>query len=159
MLQERLNDAAIALHRVLEKTDVDFGIFGGHAVAAMGGLRMSKDVDCLVSTSKDKIVELLNGKEGFVAFPQNQPDYERFLWSDDKDLRNPVQVEIYCAEFPGSQHAMAGVRTDTLLIEGLSQGEGVSRFLEPFRVFKGKLSAAATRDARSKSAYYRRIAA
>ncbi|AEO68660.1 uncharacterized protein THITE_2130380 [Thermothielavioides terrestris NRRL 8126] len=42
---------------------------------------------------------------------------------------------------------MAGVRTDTLLIEGLSQGEGVSRFLEPFRVFKGKLSAAAARDA------------
>jgi hypothetical protein len=72
MLQQRLNDAAIALHKILAQENINFGIFGGYAIGAIGGVRESKDVDCLASTSKEQIIQLLNGKEGFVAVPQNR---------------------------------------------------------------------------------------
>lgn len=45
MLQDRLNDAAIALSRVLNDAGIKFGIFGGYAIAVLGGQRESKDID------------------------------------------------------------------------------------------------------------------
>lgn len=75
MLQQRLNDAAITLYKVLTQENINFGIFGGYAIGAIGGVRESKDVDCLASTSKEEIVQLLDGKEGFVAIPQTRTDY------------------------------------------------------------------------------------
>ncbi len=79
MLQQRLNDAAIALHQVLDRENIHFGIFGGYAISTIRGVRESKDIDCLTSTSKEQIIKLLDGKEGFVAVPQSRTDYVAFL--------------------------------------------------------------------------------
>ncbi|TWU76674.1 hypothetical protein ED733_008476 [Metarhizium rileyi] len=145
MILERLNDAAIALHRVLSREQVTFGIFGGYAVATFGGPRESKDVDCIASVSKDQIIRLLNDKEGFKVIPQSRKDYVAFFWSDRTDRGNAVLVEIFCEKFPGSRYSMFDVPCNIISIKGFSLGQGVARFLEPFYLFKGKLRAAATR--------------
>lgn len=101
MIQERLNDAAIALHRVLTHERINFGIFGGYAIGAVGGVRESKDIDCLASVSKDQIIRLLNNREGFQVIPQSRQDYVAFFWSNRADRTNAVLVEIFCEQFPG----------------------------------------------------------
>lgn len=101
MIQERLNDAAIALHRVFSREQIAFGIFGGYAIASLGGPRESKDVDCLVSASKDQILRLLGSVQGFQFIPQSRQDYAAFFWSDRADRGNAVLVEIFCEKFPG----------------------------------------------------------
>lgn len=101
MIQGRLNDAAIALHRVLNEQHITFGIFGGYAIGALGGVRESKDIDCLASVSKEQILQLMDCKEGFQAVPQTRQDYVAFLWSDKADRSNAVLVEVFCERFPG----------------------------------------------------------
>lgn len=101
MLQDRLNDAAISLHRVLSQNNVRFGIFGGYAIGVLGGARESKDIDCIASVSKQQIVALLDGKDGFTAVPQSRQDYVAFLWSDKPDRSRAVLVEIFCEQFSG----------------------------------------------------------
>lgn len=54
MIQSRLNDAAIALDRVLVAANIKYGIFGGYAITALGGPRESKDVDCLLPQAKSR---------------------------------------------------------------------------------------------------------
>jgi hypothetical protein len=101
MRQARLNDAAIALYRVLSSAGIRFGIFGGYAIAVLGGQRETKDIDCVAAVTKQHIIDLLDGKEGFVALPQSRQDYVAFLWSDKPSRQNLVLVEIFCEQFPG----------------------------------------------------------
>lgn len=101
MLQDRLNDAAIALHRVLTHSNIHFGIFGGYAIGVLGGNRESKDIDCIASISKEQILTVLDGKDGFSAIPQSRQDYVAFLWSDKPDRSQAVLVEIFCERFSG----------------------------------------------------------
>ena len=101
MLLERLNDAAIALNKILSTHNIQFGIFGGHAVATLGGPRESKDIDCLASVDKQQILNILDGKEGFIAVSQTRQDYVAFLWSDKPNRERAVLVEIFCERFPG----------------------------------------------------------
>jgi hypothetical protein len=102
MHQTRLNDAAIALDRVLSKAGVKFGIFGGYSITVLGGQRESRDIDCVASVNKQQIISVMNGKEGFVAVPQGRQDYVAFLWSDQPNRQNAVLVEIFCEQFPGT---------------------------------------------------------
>ncbi|KAG6011312.1 hypothetical protein E4U43_008399 [Claviceps pusilla] len=147
MIITRLNDAAIALHRVLSREQIAFGIFGGYAVATFGGPRESKDVDCIASVSRDQVIQLLNGKDGFQLIPQTRQDYVAFFWSDPTERGNKVVlVEIFCEKFPGSQFALDNVPRSTVAVNGCFFGKGDSCFLDPFYVFKGKLRAAAARD-------------
>ncbi|KAH8883277.1 hypothetical protein GQ53DRAFT_732457 [Thozetella sp. PMI_491] len=155
---QRLNDAAIALHRVLSREGINFGIFGGFAVGVMGGVRESKDIDCLASSSKEQILHVLDKKEGFEAIPQTRQDYVAFLWSERPDRANAVLVEIFCEQFPGSQFSMHGITSTAWNIKGLVLGEGTSLFLDPFYLFKGKLRAAATRAKFHDSADLRTLA-
>ncbi|RDW86945.1 uncharacterized protein DSM5745_03587 [Aspergillus mulundensis] len=145
MLQDRLNDAAIALHRMLTPANVRFGIFGGYAIGVLGGSRESKDIDCLASISKDQVLALLDGKGGFAAVPQGRQDYVAFLWSDSVNRANPVLVEIFCEQFAGAQYTMRNVQATIRTVNGQRLGTGPSSFLDPFLLFKGKLRAAATR--------------
>ena len=101
MHRGRLNDAAIALNRILSRNGVKFGIFGGYAVATLGGPRESKDVDCLASVTKQQIISLLSGKEGFEYLSQGREDYVAFFWSDKPNRERAVLVEIFCERFPG----------------------------------------------------------
>ncbi|KAK6222222.1 hypothetical protein QIS74_04477 [Colletotrichum tabaci] len=158
MIQGRLNDAAITLHRVLRQEGISFGIFGGYAIGAIGGVRESKDIDCLASVSKDQIIRVLNSREGFQAIPQSRQDYVAFLWSDHADRRNAVLVEIFCEKFPGAQFSMENVPCRPISIQGISFGPGTSSFLDPFYLFKGKLRAAATRAKFHDSADLRMLA-
>lgn len=103
MRQDRLNDAAISLHRVLSQNNVRFGIFGGYAIGVYGGVRESKDIDCIASVSKEQIIDLLHGKQGFTVIPQARQDYVAFLWTERADGRNAVLVEIFCEQFPGTR--------------------------------------------------------
>ncbi|GIK03805.1 hypothetical protein Aspvir_007879 [Aspergillus viridinutans] len=146
MLQDRLNDAAIALHRVLNAANIRFGIFGGYAIAALGGARESKDIDCIASVSNEHIVTLLDGKDGFAAIPQSRQDYVAFLWSDKPDRRNAVLVEIFCEQFTDAQYTMRGIQATVRMVNGQRFGTGPVSFLDPFYLFKGKLRAAATRS-------------
>ncbi|KAK2762724.1 hypothetical protein FQN54_000898 [Arachnomyces sp. PD_36] len=146
MHQARLNDAAIALYRVLSSNSIKFGIFGGYAVATLGGPRESKDVDCIASVNKEQILNLLNGKSGFVAVPQSRQDYVAFLWSDKPNRERSVLVEIFCEGFPGASFSMTGVQPAVTQISGETQGTGPTALLDPVHLFKGKLRAAATRS-------------
>ncbi|UNI24653.1 hypothetical protein JDV02_010385 [Purpureocillium takamizusanense] len=147
MIQERLNDAAIALHRVLGREHIRFGIFGGYAIGATGGVRESKGVDCLVSASKAQIMQLLTSRHGFQAIPSRsrQEDHVAFQWSDRPDGRDAVVVAMYFERFPGSRHALGAGACNHVAIHGRSLGPGTSSFLKPFLLFKSKLCAAATR--------------
>jgi hypothetical protein len=115
MHQARLNDAAIALSRILDKHPIYFGFFGGYAIAAYGGQRECQDIDCLAGATKQQMVDVLDGKEGFVKAPiqtrfmgapnQTSDDYVAFLWSDQPNRKNEVLVEIWCDRFPGKLSA------------------------------------------------------
>jgi hypothetical protein len=102
MHKARLNDTAIALSRILDKQPIYFGFFGGYAINAYGGQRECKDIDCLADATKQQIINVLDGKEGFVKAPiQTSEDYVAFLWSEQPNRQNPVLVEIWCDQFPG----------------------------------------------------------
>ncbi|OJD20447.1 hypothetical protein ACJ73_08221 [Blastomyces percursus] len=143
--QARLNDAAIALHRVLSG-QVKFGIFDGYAVSTLGGPRASKDVDCIASVNKQQILNILDGKNGFVAMSQLRQDYVAFLWSDKPNRERAVLVEIFCEGFPGATFTMANVVPSETQVTGETQGTGATMLLDPVYLFKGKLRAAATRQ-------------
>jgi len=162
MHQTRLNDAAIALDRVLSKAGVKFGIFGGYSITVLGGQRESKDIDCVASVNKQQIISVMNGKEGFFAVPQGRQDYVAFLWSDQPNRQNAVFVEIFCEQFPGMsklcpkrpsclicstgyRHTMQDLHMNEVAITGQALGNGRSSFLDPVDIFKEKLHAAATR--------------
>ncbi|RYO85722.1 hypothetical protein DL766_009367 [Monosporascus sp. MC13-8B] len=132
---KRLNDAAIALHRVLSRERINFGIFGGYAIGAIG-----------VSA------------RGFQAISQSRQDYVAFFWSDRPDRKNAVLVEIFCEKFPGARYSMANVQCRSVPVRGLSLGQGTSSFLDPFYLFKGKVRAAATRAKFHDSADLRMLA-
>lgn len=146
MHQTRLNDAAIALDRVLGRAGVKFGIFGGYSISVLGCQRESKDIDCVASVNKQQIISLMNGKEGFVAVPQGCQDYVAFLWSDQPNRQNAVLVEIFCEQFPGYRHTMQDLHMNEVAITGQALGNGRSSFLDPVDIFKEKLCATATRD-------------
>lgn len=102
MYQQRLNDAAIALQQVLGAANIKFGIFGGYAVVTLGGVRESKDIDCVAKGTKAQIIALLDNKNGFAVLPQTRQDYVAFFWSAPGDNRNSVLVEIFPEQFPGT---------------------------------------------------------
>ena len=102
VLQSRLNDAAIALFRVLNAAGIKHGIFGGYAIGTLNGPRESKDIDCLASVSKAQIIGLLNGKEGFQFIDQSRDDYVAFFWSNQPNRQNAVLVEIFVERFNGT---------------------------------------------------------
>ena len=104
MSHARMNDAAIALSRVLSAAGIKFGIFGGFAIAAYGGLRESNDIDCLAASHKQQLLELLDGKEGFAAVNQMRDDYVAFLWSDKADRSRGILVEIFPEQFEGEHN-------------------------------------------------------
>ena len=107
MIQSRLNDAAIALGEVLRTADIKHGIFGGYALSCLGGTRESKDIDCLVSASKEKIISLLDGNNGFKYINQARPDCVAFLWSEKPKDPRAVLVEVFVDQFQGKIIALS----------------------------------------------------
>ena len=95
MIQSRLNDAAIALHRILAVASIKYGVFGGYAISSLGGPRDSKDIDCPASASKEEMINLSGGKDGFKYIDQLRPDYVAFLWSEKSKDSRAVVVEIF----------------------------------------------------------------
>ena len=101
MIQAHLNDAAIALYRILTAAGIKHGIFGGYAIGALSGPRESKDIDCIASVNKEQIISALDGKEGFQYIPQAREDRVAFFWSDKPNREQAVLVEIFVEQFPG----------------------------------------------------------
>lgn len=165
MIQSQLNDAAIALDKVLAAANVKYGIFGGYAISILVGPRESKDVDCLASASKQQIVALLDGKFEFKYIDQARTDYAAFLWSDKPKDPRAVLVEIFVDQFQGtydvfsgslseliecsftgSQFSMSEVVPVTRSVVGQVSGTGFITLLDSVHIFKGKLRARATRN-------------
>jgi hypothetical protein len=88
-----LSDAAIAIREVLDNLGVPFGIFGGFAIATLGGLRESKDIDYTVHCTKEWLVENLKKIKGFKSMDNQRQDIITFLWGD----RN-VLLEFFPSE-------------------------------------------------------------
>ncbi|KAI9667132.1 MAG: hypothetical protein M1831_001309 [Alyxoria varia] len=140
MRQGRLNDAAIALTRILRSHGIAFGMFGGGAVAILGGPRESKDLDILaVCSSKRTLVQYVNGKEGFRFTGNTREDLATFLWSDNPNTQQWVLVEVFLCN---SQIR----RPNQMNIRGEALGNGSTFLLDPVYLFKGKLRACANRD-------------
>lgn len=78
MVHGRLNDASIALNKILQRADVRYGIFGIYAIAVLGGQCENKDIDCVASVTKEQILNIMDGNSGFVAVPQTRHDYVFF---------------------------------------------------------------------------------
>ena len=102
MREDRLSDAAIALHQAFTAENVKYGIFGGYAVSILGGPRESKDVDCIAALSKEQVVSILSRQPQFRLIPQTRTDYVAFFWNDDtKSVSDHVLVEVFTEKFPG----------------------------------------------------------
>ncbi|PYH76737.1 hypothetical protein BO82DRAFT_378597 [Aspergillus uvarum CBS 121591] len=146
MRQERLNDAAIALHTALAGAGVKYGTFGGYACTLLGSRRETSDIDCLVSATKPDILVLLDDVSNFTVIPRNREDYVAVIWSDSANQTEPVLVEIFCERFRGSHYTMCHCYPRLTLVRGESMGVGLVQHLPAFTIFKGKLRAAATRS-------------
>lgn len=101
MAPDRLNDAAIALYEALSAANVQHGIFGGYAVSTLGGPRASKDVDCVASLSKERVVAILNSRPDFTWIPQVREDYVGFIWQEHPKSKRTILVEIFPTQFTG----------------------------------------------------------
>ncbi len=78
--QAKLSDAAIAIDKALTELGVEYGIFGGYAIATLGGRRESKDIDCAVNCAKDWLVRELSKKEGFNFMGNVRPNLAQFIF-------------------------------------------------------------------------------
>lgn len=102
-----LADAAIALSRTLTNHQVRFGLFGEYAVALLGGQRSCTKLDCRIATDKAKLLQLLDGKDGFRAGdPLLRPNGNGALgmmWNSahDKARLSTVWVLLRCDDCPG----------------------------------------------------------
>ncbi|RAH72332.1 uncharacterized protein BO66DRAFT_399653 [Aspergillus aculeatinus CBS 121060] len=146
MRQERLNDAAIALHTALSSAGVKYGHFGGYACTLLGSRRETSDIDCLVSATKPEILALVDGVSNFTVIPRNREDYVALVWSDSANQGEPVLIEIFCERFRGSHYTMCHCYPRLTLVRGERMGVGLVQHLPAFAIFKGKLRAAATRS-------------
>lgn len=92
---EDLSDVAIAIGRAMDRLGIPFGIFGGYAIATLGGPRESKDIDCAVNCTKEWLVSNLSENDGFKSMGNKRQDIVTFLWGD----RN-VLVEFFPSKPP-----------------------------------------------------------
>ena len=97
---ERLHKAALALYAALSSANVQHGIFGGYAIAVLGGPRASKDVDCVTVSDRAGLVAIIGARSDFTLIPQTREDYVSFFWHEMPNSR-PVLVELFPTQFPG----------------------------------------------------------
>ena len=96
---ESLSKAAVALYAALSSANVQHGIFGGYAVAALGGPRASKDADCVAASNRARLVAIIGARSDFTLIPQTREDYVSF-WHETPTSR-PVLVELFPTQFLG----------------------------------------------------------
>lgn len=77
--QQFLDDAAISLDEVLSSANIQHGIFGGYAISALGGPRVSMNVDRVASSTRDQLVALIGSRSDFALIPTMREDYVSFL--------------------------------------------------------------------------------
>ena len=85
----KMSDVAIALAQVFEQLGVEFGIFGGYAVACLGGPRESKDIDCVVNCDKNWLVQQLSQVQNFRSMGNVREDVAIYVAQHD------VTVELF----------------------------------------------------------------
>ncbi|KAH9828467.1 hypothetical protein Tdes44962_MAKER02385 [Teratosphaeria destructans] len=117
----------------LRKLNVQYGIFGGYAIATLGGPRESKDIDCVVGCTKEWLVSMLSQVKDFHFMGNLRPDLAQFIYGD----RN-ILIEL----FPTSMTMMTTV---AVLVTGEKLPMNQTNILHPVFLYKGKLQAAATR--------------
>jgi hypothetical protein len=157
-----LSDAALALSRILTFHRIHHAFFGGFAILSTTSSpsRETKDLDVLVSATKEHITSLLSARHGWLEIPQAREDYVAYFYksphsssgasfcssiiseaSDDSETNTPmVLVEMFvghqASRFPVSQNC---------ILKGRHMGVSYVPILDPSYLFRGKLHAAATR--------------
>lgn len=102
LYRSKLHDIAITLHLIFNTSSVLYMFFGGYALSALGNFRVTKDIQCFASLSKQEIQDLLLSRKEFVAVKDTRNDVAVFTWSDNAGRGSSVRVEIYCADCEGT---------------------------------------------------------
>jgi hypothetical protein len=152
-----LSDAAIAIREVLDDLEVPFGIFGGFAIATLGGPRESKDIDCAVHCTKEWLVENLRNTEGFKPMDNQRADIVTFLWGDRNVLLEFFPSEskdepIVVSSANSTTASMLNMTTIRTEVTGRRSGKSTTQILDPVIIFKGKLYATSMRNKYSDAA-------
>lgn len=152
MHQSTLNDAALALSRILSFYKIKHGYFGGWSVLATGATyRESKDLDVLVAASKSTIHSVLSQKRGWLEIPQCREDYVAFFWNDSEfdpeGGRGMVLVEMFVG-----QHRDRFPMVKNQVLRGPRMGASYVPILSEEFLFRGKLNACASRTKSSDAA-------
>lgn len=83
--QDRLDMAAIALHRVLEQSNFDHAFFGGYQLLLMGSTRGTKNVDVVVKKPMfngfEKVKQAFVDDREFMVIDGNRTDAIRAIHS------------------------------------------------------------------------------
>jgi len=97
--RDRLDIAAIALHRVLEQNNFDHIFFGGYQLQLMGSIRGTKDVDVAVKKPMfngfEKVKKAFVDDPEFMVFDGNRTDGIRAIHSPSR-----VGVDIMLQDLP-----------------------------------------------------------
>ncbi|KAI5789285.1 hypothetical protein FPQ18DRAFT_261628 [Pyronema domesticum] len=138
-----LSDAALALSRILTFHRIHHAFFGGFAILSTTSSpsRETKDLDVLVSATKEHITSLLSARHGWLEIPQAREDYVAYFYKSPHKTNTPmVLVEMFvghqASRFPVSQNC---------ILKGRHMGVSYVPILDPSYLFRGKLHAAATR--------------
>ncbi|KAI5844950.1 hypothetical protein DFP73DRAFT_37274 [Morchella snyderi] len=153
MHQSTLNDAALALSRILSFNKIKHGFFGGWSVLACSphaAYRESKDIDVLVAATKPTIQRILSQKRGWLEIPQCREDYVAFFWHDAEDSQSMVLVEMFVGHDEMARDQFPVSRNQVL--SGPRMGTSYVPILKEEFLFRGKLSACATRTKSSDAA-------
>lgn len=150
MRQTLLNDAALALSRVLMFHRIQHGFFGGFAILAKGGhYRESKDLDVLVAADKATIISILSNKRGWLQIPTAREDYVAFFWKaneyapSEPTSSSMVLVEMFVSSVGNNRTRFPLAKN--VVLKGDLMGTSYVPILSEEYLLRGKINAAAAR--------------
>ncbi|KAI5810073.1 hypothetical protein DFH27DRAFT_463118, partial [Peziza echinospora] len=166
MHQEILADAAISLSTILTAHSLPHAFFGGFAIlevcrtaastttsttsksTSTAPYRQSKDIDCLVLSTKETVLALLANYPAYIEIPQNREDYVAFFWKHPSSSSGTtVLVELFVSKSPSTTPTKStALKTHAHNLATELYGPTTLPLLEIPSLFTGKLHACATRS-------------
>jgi len=152
MHQTTLNDAALALSRVLTFHRIHHTFFGGFAILATGAdHRESKDLDVLVSAPKSTITHILSDRRDWLEIPHSREDYVAYFWNSSSFSTSPLEPKhmVLVEMFVGQHDKAHFPESRNTVLKGCKMGTSYVPIANEDVLFRGKLNACASRGKRS----------